>query len=214
MFSWELFYQAPIVGILRHFSPMVVSRILALYSAAGLTTIEITMNTKGAAGIIREAVDEFGEKLNIGAGTVCTEEDLEEALRAGAGFIVTPVINETVIKIAVERSIPVFPGAFTPTEIYKAWSLGGSFVKVFPATFLGADYIKEVKAPLNHIRLIPTGGVSLENMTKFFDKGADAVGMGSQLFPKQWIDNENWDELSNHFKKFAETYQNYKNRVK
>lgn len=210
MFSWNLYNDAPIVGILRGYSEESVLKIMPLYQQAGLTTIEITMNTVSASQIIRSAVDHYGGKLNIGAGTVITEEDFDKAVQAGASFIVTPVINEAVIKKAVDSGITIFPGAFTPTEVYKAWSLGVSMVKVFPTTFFGADYIKELKAPLNNIKLLATGGVTIENLVDFFGKGSDGVGMGSQLFPKELIQNERWDDLQDVFKRVKRTYKSFK----
>lgn len=203
-FSWELFHKAPIVGIVRNLSMEVVKEILPLYRAAGLTTIEITMNTPGAADIIRYARSKEGEGLNIGAGTVCTLEDLEKALDAGAQFIVTPILDKKVVKTCVKWKVPVFPGAYTPSEIYKAWALGAPVVKVFPATVLGPEYIKDLLGPLDQLKLMPTGGVSLENMNEFLKAGAVGLGVGGQLFDKTLIKEQNWEGLSVHFKSFVE----------
>ncbi|MGA0555411.1 bifunctional 4-hydroxy-2-oxoglutarate aldolase/2-dehydro-3-deoxy-phosphogluconate aldolase [Larkinella sp. VNQ87] len=203
-FSWDLFQETPIVGIVRNLTAEAVIRILPIYREAGLTTIEITLNTPGAEDLIRYAIDHALEGLNIGAGTVCTEADLDRALAAGAQFIVTPILNETVIQRCVERGIPVFPGAFTPSEIYKAWSLGAPMVKLFPAATLGPGYIKEVKAPLNQIKLLPTGGVSLDNMSDFRKAGADGLGIGGQLFDKELIAHRDWTGLRAHFTTFKE----------
>jgi 2-dehydro-3-deoxyphosphogluconate aldolase/(4S)-4-hydroxy-2-oxoglutarate aldolase len=148
-------------------------------------------------------VDNYAGKLNIGAGTVCTEQELESALNAGAQFIVTPIINEAVIRSCVAKGIPIFPGAFTPTEIYNAWSLGATMVKIFPNSVLGADYIKDVKAPLNKIKLVPTGGVSLDNILEYKKAGADGYGMASHLFDKKLIQEKNWDGLKAHFSEFV-----------
>ena len=202
VFSWELFKKVPIIGIVRNLPVDDVTHILPIYRDAGLTTIEITMNTAGAEDLIRHALEHTDQKLNIGAGTVCTEQDLERALAAGAQFIVTPIINEKVIQMCVAHKIPVFPGAFTPSEIYKAWSLGASMVKVFPAASLGSSYIKEVKAPLNDVKLVPTGGVSLANMSDFLKAGADGLGIGGQLFDNYLIGQKDWDGLKLHFRKF------------
>ncbi len=202
-FSWELFKKAPIVGIIRHLSAEDVRQILPLYQESGLTTVEITMNTAGAEAMLKEALEHYPDTLNIGAGTVCTEKELEKALKIGAQFIVTPIINKKVIRTCVKKGIPVFPGAFTPSEIYKAWTLGASMVKVFPSTILGPAYIKELKAPLNQIGLMPTGGISLANMSDFLLAGADGLGIGSQLFDKTFITEKNWDGLKNHFQKFV-----------
>jgi 2-dehydro-3-deoxyphosphogluconate aldolase / (4S)-4-hydroxy-2-oxoglutarate aldolase len=210
MFKHQLFETTPIVGILRNYAPQAVEKILSLYHEAGLNTIEITMNTEGATEMIRSAVSKFGDVLNIGAGTVVTDEDLEKAVNAGATFIVTPVMEEEVIKKAVALKVPIFPGAFTPTEINKAWRAGGSMIKVFPATFFGPDYFKEIKAPLNKIKLMATGGVTLSNLPEFFQKGADAVAMGSHLFPKNLIEEEKWGELRDLFIEIKKIYDNYK----
>ena len=203
-FSWELFTKTPIVGIIRHITAEQVSQILPIYQDAGLTTVEITMNTPGAETIIQEALSLHPTGLNIGAGTVCSEADLERALAAGAQFIVTPVINKKVIKACVKADVPIFPGAFTPTEIYKAWDLGATMVKVFPTTALGPAYIKDIKAPLNHIKLLPTGGISLANIKSFMQAGADGLGIGSQLFDTQLIDKKDWLGLKAHFRAFID----------
>lgn len=201
-FSWELFNKAPIVGIVRGLSLEEVKQILPMYREAGLTTIEITMNTPDAEKIIQYAVENEQHGLNIGAGTVCTKDDLKKALEAGAQFIVTPILDKKVVKACVKKEIPIFPGAFTPSEIFKAWSLGASMVKVFPATQMGPSYIKELKAPLNQLKLLPTGGVSLDNMADFFKAGADGVGMGGQLLDKKLIQEKDWQKLKTHFSQF------------
>lgn len=203
VFSEELFLKVPIVGIVRGMPVEDITAIFPIYMAAGLTTIEITMNTAGAADMIRFAVEHYSGQLNIGAGTVCTDDELETAINAGAQFIVTPVINERIIKRCVEMNIPIFPGAFTPTEIYNAWSFGATMVKVFPNGLLGAGYIKDVKAPLNHIKLIPTGGVTIDNILDFKKAGADGYGIGSHLFNKELIKAKNWAGLEAHFAEFV-----------
>ncbi len=203
LFSWERHNKAPIVGIIRGQDIDIVRKIAETFSSAGLTTLEVTMNTPGAANIISTLRAGFPE-LNIGAGTVCTFQDLLIALDAGSQFIVTPIIDEDVIKRCVTKNIPIFPGAFTPTEIYKAWSLGASAVKVFPATQLGPEYIKDVLAPLNDVKLIPTGGVSKENIRFFFKAGAVGVGMGSSLLDKELIANSDFEGLQLHFLKILD----------
>ncbi|CCH57189.1 2-dehydro-3-deoxyphosphogluconate aldolase/4-hydroxy-2-oxoglutarate aldolase [Fibrisoma limi BUZ 3] len=207
-YSNELFAQAPIVGIVRNLPPDVITQLLPVYQEAGLTTIEITMNTPGAVDCIREARQHYPTGLNIGAGTVCTLDDLEQALDAGAQFIVTPILDELVIRTCVERGVPIFPGAFTPTEIYRAWALGASMVKVFPTTSLGPAYIKDLKGPLPHVKLLPTGGVSLNTLQQFFDAGATGVGVGSHLFDASLINNRNWSGLKLHFQEFLKRLPN------
>jgi len=201
-FSPALFAKAPIVGIIRNLPVEEVIELLPLYREAGLTTLEITMNTPGAEDLIRYAATHYAGHLNIGAGTICTTDDLEKALAAGAQFIVTPIIDESVIRVCVTNGTPIFPGAFTPSEIYKAWRLGASMVKVFPTTSLGPEYIKDLKGPLNQIKLMPTGGVSLTNMEQFFKAGADGLGIGSGLFDKALIKARDWAGLTAHFREF------------
>ena len=203
-FSWSLFEKNPIVGIVRGYKAEAIRKIFPLYQQSGLTNIEITMNTEDALQLISDGVEKYGDSLNVGAGTVCSMKDLNKALMAGAQFIVTPVLDEEVITTCNEEGVPIFPGAFTPTEIYKAWTLGGDMVKVFPATQLGAKYIKDVKGPLNEIKLLPTGGVDLSNIKDFVAAGASGFGIGSKLLNRDLIDAEDWDGLLEHFKKFVE----------
>jgi len=210
-FSKERFDSMPLVGILRGFPANQMEKLAELYANAGLTTLEITMNTEGAAQTIASLVKAVGDKLNVGAGTVCSLDDLDQALEAGAQFIVTPVIDEAVIKKCVSLDIPIFPGAYTPSEIYRAWSLGATMVKVFPASKLGPDYIKEVLAPLNKIQLLPTGGISLDNMEAFIRAGARGFGIGSALVPKPLVEREEWEALSQHFNQFVTRYKGFVN---
>jgi 2-dehydro-3-deoxyphosphogluconate aldolase/(4S)-4-hydroxy-2-oxoglutarate aldolase len=208
-FSWELLEKMPIVGILRNFPANKMGKLSDCYARAGLTTLEITMNSEGATQSIASLVKSFQGQLNVGAGTVCTLEDLDKALEAGAQFIVTPIVDESVINRCVSQNIPVFPGAYTPTEIYKAWSLGAGMVKVFPASKLGPDYIREVLAPLDHIKLMPTGGVSLDNLRDFMKAGAKGFGVGSQLVPRDLVEKNDWETLIGHFSKFVKAYNHF-----
>jgi 2-dehydro-3-deoxyphosphogluconate aldolase / (4S)-4-hydroxy-2-oxoglutarate aldolase len=206
-FSWQKFSKVPLIGIVRNLTIDEVKQILPVYKESGLTTIEITMNTPDAKEIIGYAVDHYAGKLNIGAGTVCNKADLNEALSAGAQFIVTPITDKKVIRMCVRAAIPIFPGAFTPTEIYRAWKLGASMVKVYPATSMGPDYIKDIKAPLDQIKLLPTGGINLDNIATFMKAGANGLGIGSQLFDKTAIKNNDMAALKAHFKKFCAAFR-------
>ncbi len=208
-FSLENFLKVPVVGISRNIPLDALIQILPLYQSAGLTTIEITMNTSGAEDIIRHASLRYGDHLNIGAGTVCSMEDLHKALGAGAQFIVTPIIEEEVIRRCIEIGIPIFPGAFTPSEIYKAWKLGAGMVKIFPAISLGPQYIKDLKGPLNQVKLMPTGGINLTNAIAWLQAGATAIGMGSELFDKKIIQNKNWKALLAHFEHVVKIIKEY-----
>ncbi|MEM8969780.1 MAG: bifunctional 4-hydroxy-2-oxoglutarate aldolase/2-dehydro-3-deoxy-phosphogluconate aldolase [Bacteroidota bacterium] len=207
-FSWNRYYQAPIVGIIRGLPTDTVLSITQTYQEAGLYTLEITMNTPSAVETISLLREKF-PNMNIGAGTVCTMDDLTSALDAGGQFIVTPILDEQVVKHTVAQQVPVFPGAYSPTEIYHAWSWGASAVKVFPATQLGVQFIKDILAPLNNIKLLPTGGVSLKNIHSFFAAGAIGVGMGSSLLDKQLIQEENFEGLKQHFIRIKREIQDF-----
>lgn len=212
-FSWEAFEHIPVIGIMRNI-PFAKTELLAShYLQSGFTTLEVTMNSENAAEVISTLANKFGHQLNIGAGTVLTVSDLDKALAAGATFIVTPVLNEDVIQACVLGNVPVFPGAYTPTEIYKAWALGAAMVKVFPATRLGAAYIKEVLAPLNRIKLVPTGGITIDNFTEFLKAGAAGLGVGSQLLNAELIKNDDWNSLDKLLSEFVGKYKAYKSVI-
>jgi len=187
--SW--FEAVPLVGILRGFGRSEIEQIVPAAMRGGLRQLEITMNSPGAPELIRRSRELAGKEMNIGAGTVLNLKDLDVALSAGALFIVTPVINEPVIRSCVKQGVPVFPGAFTPTEICRAWDLGAAMVKVFPADQLGPSYLKAVKAPLPHVKLMPTGGVNLETVAGYAGV-ADGFGVGSPLFAVERIRSGDW----------------------
>ncbi|MCG6190787.1 bifunctional 4-hydroxy-2-oxoglutarate aldolase/2-dehydro-3-deoxy-phosphogluconate aldolase [Maribellus maritimus] len=202
----------PVVGIVRGISTDDFKNILPIYIKAGFTTIEVTMNTNDVESLVRHAIKEYPD-INVGTGTVCSLKDLEHALNFGSQFIVSPIINYDVIKTCVKYNIPVFPGALTPTEIYNAWDLGASIVKVYPAANLGAGYIKDVKGPLNRLKLMPTGGIGLGNIQSFLEVGVDGLGIGSPLFDKSLIKAKNWSALENHFSGFTQIVKNHRKKI-
>lgn len=208
LFNWPRFEQLPIIGILRGYSFATVLKIADAYAASNFTTLEITMNTDGATSIIAN-LRQRHPHLNVGAGTVRTPAELDQALTAGAQFIVTPILDEHVVSTCVQEEVPVFPGAFSPTEVFQAWESGATAVKVFPATQLGPSYVKELLAPLEMVKLVPTGGVSLSNIAAYFQAGAVGVGMGGSLFDKQLIEEGDFEQLSNHFRQVKSAAENY-----
>lgn len=195
------------VAILRGFDRDSVRGITEAAIRGGLRNLEITMNSPEAEQRIHEIADSADDRLNVGAGTVLSETQLDAALDAGASFIVTPVVNEKMIERCVTRKIPVFPGAFTPTEIHRAWEAGATMVKVFPADRLGPGYIRNLKAPLPHIRLMPTGGVNLDTLEAFVRAGAEAVGVGSPLFHAEWVRQKDWARIETQCRAFAEGWR-------
>ena len=148
----------------------------------GIRAVEITFTVPGAPAVIRTVKREMGDSILLGAGTVMHPEDAEDAVDAGATYLVAPNTDERVIGAAKRFGVPIIPGAFTPTEVVRAWDLGADAVKIFPASLGGPAYIKALKAPLPHIPLVPTGGVDEKTVSEFFKAGAFAVGAGGALF--------------------------------
>ena len=168
-----------IVAIIRGMQPHdVVSIANALYQG-GITILEVTLNSRNALAVIEQLSDVYKATMLIGAGTVLSAEDATNAIAAGAQFIISPSLDEEVIKVTKDAGIVSIPGAYTPTEIQTAYKSGADIVKVFPA--LNADYIKNILAPLNHIRVMPTGGVTADNIKDYQNAGAVAFGIGSWL---------------------------------
>ncbi|MEM0994517.1 MAG: bifunctional 4-hydroxy-2-oxoglutarate aldolase/2-dehydro-3-deoxy-phosphogluconate aldolase, partial [Bacteroidota bacterium] len=134
--------------------------------------------------------------------------EVDAVLAAGGQFIVSPVTDIAVIRHCKVKNIPIFPGAYTPTEIYQAWRAGASMVKVFPARDLGPNYIADVLAPLDEMQLMPTGGVTKENIATYLKAGAKAFGMGGYLFNQQLIEAADWGKLRTHFDDFKRLLTN------
>jgi 2-dehydro-3-deoxyphosphogluconate aldolase/(4S)-4-hydroxy-2-oxoglutarate aldolase len=171
----------------------------------GIEVIEVTMTTPNALTVIEEAVRRFGNSVLFGAGSVLDAETARAAILAGAQFVVSPTLNLQTIELCKRYSIPVIPGAFTPTEILAAWEAGADVVKVFPASAGGGPgYIKAIKAPLPQIRLAAVGGVSLENTAEFFRAGVDAVGVGNELVNARLLEAKDFKAITSHARNFRQ----------
>ncbi|UUO04336.1 bifunctional 4-hydroxy-2-oxoglutarate aldolase/2-dehydro-3-deoxy-phosphogluconate aldolase [Blastopirellula sp. J2-11] len=207
LFDWERFQKLPLVGILRGFD--LAASHAAVQSAAlgGLTTVEITLNSPDAASQIERLRDEFGDRVNVGAGTVCTIEDAHLAIQCGATFIVTPIVDGDLIQVCRDADVPAFVGAMTPSEVFQAWKLGAAIVKVFPADVLGPAYLHSLRGPLPQISLMPTGGVTVESLASFHRAGAIAFGIGSPLFNAQRIAAQDWDWIQEQATRFVDAYR-------
>jgi len=148
----------------------------------GIAVLEITMTVPNAFSVIQQVTTRFGNDALVGAGTVLDPETAKACISNGAEFIVSPSLNLETIAFCREHDVAVMPGALTPTEVVNAWNAGADFVKVFPAGAVGgASYLKALKAPLPHIELVPTGGVSLKTAADFIRAGAAALGVGTDL---------------------------------
>lgn len=181
----EQLKEAKIIAILRGISEDKADATAQALADGGIVFLEVTLNTEGALDMIARFKAKHGHKLRIGAGTVLNLAMAKEAAAAGAEFMLSPNLDEKVIEFALERGIGIWPGTMTPTEIVRAYEAGASAVKVFPMGTLGLGYLKEIRAPLNHIPMIATGGVDLDNINEFIDAGAIAVGLGGNLIDKK-----------------------------
>jgi 2-dehydro-3-deoxyphosphogluconate aldolase/(4S)-4-hydroxy-2-oxoglutarate aldolase len=161
----------------------------------GIRAVEFTFTNRLAARVIEEVRSELTEGPLVGAGTVLDAETARTAILAGAEFIVTPTLNIQTIELCHRYAIPCMIGAFTPTEILTAWEAGANLVKVFPATALGPRYFKDVLSPLPQVRLVPTGGVGLDNAAEFIRAGAVAIAVGSNLVDARTVGEADWPTL-------------------
>ncbi len=171
-----------IIAIARGLEPDRLARIADGLLAGGVHAFEVTMDSPGALPAIESLVRRFdGTPLIVGAGTVLSVEAAQAAVEAGAAFLVSPHGDAEIVRWAVAAGIPVFPGAMTPTEIVAMWAAGATAVKIFPASAVGPTFIREVRGPLRHVRLIPTGGITADTIGAYIAAGGIAVGMGSWL---------------------------------
>ncbi|MEO7190725.1 MAG: bifunctional 4-hydroxy-2-oxoglutarate aldolase/2-dehydro-3-deoxy-phosphogluconate aldolase [Vicinamibacterales bacterium] len=183
----DLVERTGVVAIIRLNEASHVRGIVDALLEGGVRALEITMSVPGAIGLIAQIAPTLPAGFRLGAGTVLDAATAISALDAGATFIVTPVLQRDVIRVCVDRRVPVMPGCFTPTEIFTAFTAGARIVKVFPATSLGPGFLKDIHGPLPQLKLMPTGGVSLENAAEWIRAGAVAVGIGGALLDKAAI---------------------------
>lgn len=171
-----------LVPVVRASSADEAMQVIEAIKAGGVNVLEITMTVPGAVKVIEKVTDKYGSDVLVGAGTVLDPETARACLLAGAQFIVSPALNLDTIALCHRYSAPIAPGVLTPTEVITAWSAGVDFVKVFPCGSVGgASYVKNLKGPFPQVKIIPTGGVSLETAADFITAGASALGVGTDL---------------------------------
>ncbi|MFK5673360.1 bifunctional 4-hydroxy-2-oxoglutarate aldolase/2-dehydro-3-deoxy-phosphogluconate aldolase [Mammaliicoccus sciuri] len=173
--------ETKLIAILRNAKPNDILPIVETLYKAGIRAIEVTMNSPKALESIELISNEMKGKVVVGAGTVLDAESARLAILSGATFILSPTVDKETIRMSKKYGAVSIPGAMTPTEILEAYEYGGDIIKVFPTTSLGPEYIKDLQGPLPHIPLLPTGGVSIDNVTDFIKAGAVGVGLGSAL---------------------------------
>ncbi|WP_219835665.1 bifunctional 4-hydroxy-2-oxoglutarate aldolase/2-dehydro-3-deoxy-phosphogluconate aldolase [Paenibacillus sp. R14(2021)] len=196
--------QEKIVAIFRGIEDQYADRAAEALIDGGIKLMEITMNTEGAVGMIHRWRNRFGAQAGIGAGTVLDLDMAQEAVAAGAQFLISPNLDEAVVDYGVKNGVPVWPGVMTPTEIVRAWKAGAEAVKIFPMATLGVKYLSEIRAPLDKIPMLATGGVDLDNIRDYFKAGACAVGMGSKLVHMEWVRNGRFDLLTERARQFTD----------
>jgi 2-dehydro-3-deoxyphosphogluconate aldolase/(4S)-4-hydroxy-2-oxoglutarate aldolase len=197
--------EAKVIAVIRMSDTDKLFKVTEAIRLGGVKAIEITMTVPDALDVIRTMAQKKAPDVLIGAGTVLNAETAVAAVRAGADFLVSPITNFDMIKACRKLDKFVAPGALTPTEIVAAWKSGADVVKVFPATSVGPKYFKDLKGPLPQIRLMPTGGVSIENAKDFLDSGACCVAIGTALLDKKAIAENNWSVLTQKARQLVES---------
>jgi len=200
----ERLVQAGIIAVVRAPETSLVLPLSEALVAGGVIAIEITMTTPNAFQAIQSARQHFGEQAIIGVGTVLDGVTTQGALQAGAQFVVSPIARVELTTLVHQANCPIMLGAYTPTEAQTVYESGADFVKLFPADGLGIGYIKALRAPLPHLRIVPTGGVDLHNAGDFIQAGCAALGVGSSLVSGALLREKNWSELTHLAAQFSE----------
>jgi 2-dehydro-3-deoxyphosphogluconate aldolase / (4S)-4-hydroxy-2-oxoglutarate aldolase len=185
-----------IIAVVRAPSADLVEPLAEALVRGGVIAIEITLSTPDAIRAIRDNAASLGDRALVGVGTVLKTDDCASALAAGAQFIVSPILRPELVPLAHQANRPIMLGAYSPTEAQLAYEAGADFVKLFPADTLGPVFIKSLRAPLPHLRFVPTGGVDLNNVADFIKAGAAALGVGSALVSNPILKKRDWDELT------------------
>lgn len=203
-----------IVAVIRKANQENIIPILESLYEGGVKTVEITAETPQVNKVIEVAVQKFDKKIVIGAGTVLDPETARAAIIAGAKFIVSPTLNPETIKLTNRYGILNISGALTPTEILTAFESGAGMVKVFPADLLGPDYVKHIHGPLPQIPIMVTGGITLDNMEEYIQKGSKALGIGSNLVNVSKLQTEeDYNKLVVEARRFTEKVKSFKNTL-
>jgi 2-dehydro-3-deoxyphosphogluconate aldolase/(4S)-4-hydroxy-2-oxoglutarate aldolase len=200
----ELIRKTGVIAIMRARNSEQLLQAADAIREGGVIAIEVTMTTPGALSVIEQARAKYEQDVLFGAGTVLDAESARAAILAGAQFIVSPTFKPGLVDMCHRYSIPVTPGAYTPTEVLTAWECGADMVKVFPASFGGPALIKALKAPLPQIELVPVGGVNLNVTADFIRAGASAVGVGSALINQAVLDANDFAALTERARRYVE----------
>ena len=199
----RLIEELGIVAVIRLKDSAPVRGVVEALAAGGVRALEVTMTVPRAIDLIRELAPGMPEGFMLGAGTVTDAATARAVIDAGAAFVVGPVFRRDVIAACHERDVPAIPGCFSPTEILAAHDAGADIIKVFPATTLGPQFIRDVRAPLPQVTLMPTGGVTIQNAGDWIRAGAVAVGIGSALHNTEAIANGRFEVITENARRLV-----------
>lgn len=200
----ERLRELGLLAVVRGPSPELTLDMVAALVEGGVYGIEITYSTPDAAGVVRALEEKYGQAILLGMGTLTTPEQAVEAVAAGARYLVSPHCDEALAEAMLATGVPVMIGALTPSEIARAYRLGSDVVKLFPGSFAGPAYLKAIRAPFPEIPLMPSGGVSPENIAEWFAAGAFAVGAGSNLCPASLAEEGRFAEITAIARRFVQ----------
>lgn len=193
-----------VVAVIRLQDSNKLRGVVDALAAGGVRALEITMTVPGAIRLIEEIAPTLPGEFQLGAGTVLDAETARMAILAGARYVVSPVFRPEVLAMCHRYDVAAMPGCFSPTEILAAWEAGADVVKVFPATALGPGYFKDVRGPLPQVKLMPTGGVSLENAGDWIKAGAVAIGVGTAMVDAKAVAAGDWATITAKAKSFVD----------
>lgn len=196
-----------LLSVIRAPDSGVAVKIADALTAGGITGIEITYTTPGALKAVAELADKYGSDIVLGMGTVTRPDQAGAAREAGAQFLVSPHTEENLAGAMRETGLPFMMGALTPSEIMRAQQLGSDVVKVFPGSLFGPAYFRALRGPYPTVKLMPTGGVDLDNLDEWFAAGAFAVGVGSALLRKDWILEGRYQRITEEAQRFHQRLQ-------
>ena len=195
-----------LIAIVRTDADTDLMRVAEALAEGGIRAMEITLNTPGALPAIGAVRRAFSPAMRVGVGTILGPQDARAAFEAGAEFLVTPTLQPDTIAYCRDNALPIACGCMTPTEALAAHQAGADFIKLFPADTLGPAYVRALRAPLPFLRIIPTGGVSLDTLALFLQAGCVGVALGSNLVSKTVLQNQDWDALAATARRYVQTF--------
>ena len=211
----EAIERVGLIPVLRAKNSQQALAVVKAMVAGGVTVVEVTMTVPGAINVLKTLKQEYGAKLLLGSGTVTTARQAEETIEAGAEFVVSPSLHLDVIAATKANGKLSIPGSLTPTEVVTAWNAGADYVKIFPCSAVGgAPYLKALLAPFPHLKLIPTGGVTLQTAESFLKSGARALGVGSDLVNLAAVDEGKPERITETAKAYLQVFAAHRGQTR